>query len=221
MKVHVFYTETSSEVGPEVYTRLLQSFPEKISTKIQKYTGEKERRQRTAGKGLLRYALKKLGRYPAVSLDDYGYTALHQPILINSDIQFSISHSGNLVLCALVEGEGEKVGIDVERLKPVKLELMKFYFDPDAWQEIVNAPDNTLAFYLHWTMREAAIKASGLSLEQMELSAITTEDNTILLRDELYYSRILSLRYDYVVCLASDKEIEAVALTELKMEELL
>ncbi|WP_162903216.1 4'-phosphopantetheinyl transferase family protein [Taibaiella koreensis] len=200
---------------------MLQTFPEKISIKIQKYTGEKERRQRAAGKGLLRYALNKLGYSPAVSLDDYGYTATHQPVLLNSGIQFSISHSGNLVLCALVEGEGEKVGVDVERLKPVKLELMKFYFDPTAWQEIVNAPDSTLAFYLHWTMREAAIKASGLSLEQMELSEITTEDNAIMLRDDTYYSRILSLRYDYVVCLASDKEIEAVSLTELRAEELL
>lgn len=221
MKIHVFYTETSSEAGPEVYSQLLQSLPEKISSKILKYTGEKERRQRTAGKGLLRYALKKLGRYPGLSLDDYGYTSLNQPILVGSDFHFSISHSGNLVLCAVVEGEGEKVGIDVERLKPVKLELMKFYFDPEAWQEIVNAPDNTLAFYLHWTMREAAIKASGLSLAQMELSEITTDDNAIFLRGETYYSRILSLRYDYVVCVASDKEIEAVALTELKMEELL
>lgn len=221
MKIHVFYTETSSEAGPEVYHQLLQSFPEKISTKILKYTGEQERRQRTAGKGLLRYALKKLGRYPDLSLDDYGYTSLNQPILVGSDFQFSISHSGNLVLCAVVEGIGEKVGIDVERLKPVKLELMKFYFDPEAWQEIVNAPDNTLAFYLHWTMREAAIKASGLSLAQMELSEITTDDNAIFLREGTYYSRILSLRYDYVVCVASDKEIEAVSLTELKMEELL
>lgn len=221
MIIRVFYTEISSQIMPDVHTRLLESFPENIKARIKKYTGEKERQSRIAGKALLVYALKKLNVYPVVSLDNYAYSLTNQPILKSSDIQFSISHSGNMILCAVVQGEGEKIGIDVERLNPVKLSLMKFYFNPSSWEEIVNAPDHTMAFYRHWTMKEAAIKASGLSIEQMELSEILTEEDTIQLRDEIYYSRILSLKYDYMVCIASDKEIGDLELTELSMEELL
>lgn len=221
MIIRVFYTELSSQVMPDVHTRLLESFPENIGARIKRYTGEKERQSRIAGKALLVYALKKLQVYPAVSLDNYAYSLTNQPILKGSDIHFSISHSSNMILCAVVQGEGGKIGIDVERLNPVKLNLMKFYFNPSSWEEIINAPDHTAAFYRHWTMKEAAIKASGLSIEQMELSEIITEDDTIQLRDELYYSRILSLKYDYMVCIASDKEIGDLELTELTMEELL
>jgi 4'-phosphopantetheinyl transferase len=221
MIIRVFYTEISSQIMPDIHNKLLESFPENIKARIKQYTGEKERQLRIAGKALLVYALKQLNLYPAVSLDNYAYSITNQPVLKGSDVNFSITHSSNMILCAVVQGEGEKIGIDVERMNPVKLDLMKFYFNPASWEEIINAPDYTAAFYRHWTMKEAAIKASGLSIEQMELSEILTEDDTIQLREEIYYSRILSLKYDYMVCVASDKPVDDLELTELSMEDLL
>lgn len=221
MMIRVFYTELSPYISPDTYNRLLESFPERIKDRTRKYTGAGERQSRIAGKALLRHALQQLGVYPSVSLEHYGYTLSGQPILKGSDVQFSITHSGHMVLCAVVQGVGEKVGIDVERMNPVKLDLMRFYFNPASWNEIVHAPDQTAAFYRHWTMKEAAIKASGLSIDQMELTGIFTGDDMIQLREETYYSRMLSLKYDYTVCVASDKAVEAPELTELDLEMLL
>lgn len=218
MIIQVFYIEISMQTVPDIYNKLLQSFPQDISTKILEYTNEKERHLRIAGKALLAYALRQPGMQADVSLEQYGYSASNQPILKGSDLKFSISHSGNIVVCAMARGNA--IGVDVEKIKPVKLDLMKFYFNSESWFEIINAPDVYAEFYRHWTMREAAIKAAGFGIDQMELSEMFPEDHTIQVRNEIYYCRMLPVRYDYTVCLASGKEIEDVALNMLHIEDL-
>jgi 4'-phosphopantetheinyl transferase len=217
MIIQVFYTEISTQTVPDIYNKLLQSFPQDIRAKILEYTNEKERHLRIAGKALLAHALKQPGISSNVSLEQYDYSATNQPILNDSDLKFSISHSGNIVVCAVA---GNAIGVDVEKVKPVKLDLMKFYFNSESWFEIINAPDVYAEFYRHWTMREAAIKAAGFGIDQMELSEMFPEDHTIQVRNEIYYCRMLPVRYDYIVCLASDKEIEDVALNMLNIEDL-
>lgn len=219
MRVQVFYVLLTTPVAPDVFDRLMESFPAVIREKIIPYKNEQERRSRITGKALLAYALKQFPDEPAVSLADYVYSETNQPLLKGSDIRFSISHSGHMVVCAI--SRGIRTGIDVERIKPVKLELMKFYFDPDSWQEIIHAPDPHAAFYRHWTMREAVIKASGIGLAQMELRELIPDDHTIPIRNNLYYCRLLPLRYDYTVCLASDKMPEHIEQVALNMDDLL
>ena len=218
MIIKVFYTEISPQVMPDVYDKLLQSFPEKITERILRYTNERERNLRITGKALLAYALKKMPGQSA-TLGQYDYSPTNQPILLNSDLRFSISHSGNMVVCAITNDHA--LGVDVERTKPVKLELMKFYFDRESWFEIINAPDVYAEFYRHWTMREAAIKASGLEIDQMELSAMVPEDHTIQVRNEIFHCRMIPVRYDYTICAASDNEIEDLEINRLSIEELL
>ncbi len=219
MLVKVFYTEVSPQVMPDVYNKLLQSFPEKIRERILPYSNERERNLRITGKALLAYALKNMPGSNTATLDQYDYSSVNQPILVNSNLKFSISHSGNMVVCAITEGHA--LGIDVERTKPVKLELMKFYFNRESWFEIINAPDVYETFYRHWTMREAAIKASGLGIDQMELAGMIPEDHTIQVRNEIFHCRMIPVRYDYTICAASDKEIEDLEINRLAIEELL
>jgi 4'-phosphopantetheinyl transferase len=218
MGIKVFYTEISPQIMPDVYDKLLQSFPEPVRAKIVKYTNERERNLRITGKALLAYALRHQTAWPDASLEQYGYTDTNQPVLQGTNLKFSISHSGNMVLCAIAEGGA--LGIDVERTKPVKLDLMKFYFDRESWFQIINAPDVYEEFYRHWTMREAAIKASGLGIDQMELSEMVPEDHTIQVRNEIYHCRMVPIRYDYTICVASNKEIEDLELNRLAIEEL-
>lgn len=217
MVIRVFYTEISQQTGPDVYDKLLKSFPPGIRSKILEYQNEKERNLRITGKALLAYALKQPGIQTGVSLEQYDYSVTNQPILKGADLKFSISHSGNIVVCAVANNP---IGVDVERIKPVKLDLMKFYFNSASWFEIINAPDIYTEFYRHWTMREAAIKAAGFGIDQMELSEMFPEDHTIQVRNEIYYCRMLPVRYDYTVCLASGKEIEDVELNRLSIEDL-
>lgn len=221
MNIQVYFTELSAQVPEDTYERLFRSFPPELSEKINSYTDAHERKLRITGKGLLVYALKQFGVYPDVSLKQYGYTAARQPLLKGSDVQFSISHSSNLVVCAAARG-AIRIGVDTERLKPVRLDLMRFYFDARSWQAIMASPDTSAAFYRHWTMREAAIKASGMGLRDMELADIVTdEDLAIQLHDETYYGHMLPIHYDYTVCLATDREPSGITHTAMPLDALL
>lgn len=62
---------------------------------------------------------------------------------------FSVSHSGDVVACAVSDRE---VGLDVEQLRPVPQRLAEAAAGEDFWQ--------------FWTRREAAIKCRGGTLGQ-------------------------------------------------------
>jgi 4'-phosphopantetheinyl transferase len=62
---------------------------------------------------------------------------------------FSVSHSGDVVACAVSDRE---VGLDVEQLRPVPQRLAEAAAGEDFWQL--------------WTRREAAIKCRGGTLGQ-------------------------------------------------------
>lgn len=78
---------------------------------------------------------------------------------------FSVSSSDELALCAV--GEDREIGIDIERLRPVRAwaELATRYFSATevaALHEAVEDPEQ--AFLTCWTRKEAFIKALGTGL---------------------------------------------------------
>jgi 4'-phosphopantetheinyl transferase len=78
-------------------------------------------------------------------------------------LQFNLSHSDDLALCAcLVDRE---VGIDVERLRPLgdAGRIIDRYFSPAERAEFLSfpEPERLAAFYRGWTRKEAFLKATG------------------------------------------------------------
>lgn len=219
MAVSLFYVELSNNISPEFYNKLQQTFPEKIQHKIALYPEPKERQLRISGKALLQYGLQQLGLYPNVSLKDYDYTENRKPFLKGEPIQFSLSHNGNIVAC--VFSDNSDIGVDIEKKTPVKLELMKFYFNTESWQEIINAPDIETEFYRQWTMREATVKASGLLIDPMELAEITIDASSVQLRATRYECSFPFLHYDYMTCVATEGEIDEMNIFRVDADVLL
>ena len=88
------------------------------------------------------------------------------------DIYFNISHSENLVVCAL--SKTGAIGIDVEKEKPVNLEDFKPWFTVKEWTDMSKSPSPIQQFFWYWTRKESIIKALGVNLSylnQIELDA--------------------------------------------------
>ncbi len=114
-------------------------------------------------------ALRKiLGRYlrrdPAelkFSLNQYG-----KPALINSALEFNLSHSGDFALVAVTQGR--KIGVDVERIRQgiSSHVIAQQYFSKAEVAELQSLPieQRGSAFFTCWTRKEAYIKAQGLGL---------------------------------------------------------
>jgi len=86
-----------------------------------------------------------------------------KPELTESDLHFSLSHSGDLAALALA---GFPLGVDIEVLRPVSRELPERFFSRPERDGLRNLrePDWTPAFFRCWTRKEAVVKALGLGL---------------------------------------------------------
>ena len=94
----------------------------------------------------------------------YGKPALAETVA--SQLEFNLTHSGNLALVAVAHGA--EVGIDVEtvRAMPDALRLAERFFSA-AESEALNAlpaDDQGAAFLNLWTRKEAFVKATGLGI---------------------------------------------------------
>ncbi|MEI6666777.1 MAG: 4'-phosphopantetheinyl transferase superfamily protein [Acidobacteriota bacterium] len=116
------------------------------------------------GRALIRTMLaRQLGR-PAVD-NELATNAFGKPALPASDLEFSISHSGDQIWVAL--SCAGAVGIDVERINDAADHCgLADVFHPEECLEIrASTPrDARDAFYRGWTRNEAVVKALGLGL---------------------------------------------------------
>ena len=86
-----------------------------------------------------------------------------KPFLAGFDIfHFNLSHSGTYAVCAF---DKTPVGIDIERIKPVKAGIAERFFSAEEQQFLNTCSQNTpKAFFAVWTRKEAFLKAVGKGL---------------------------------------------------------
>lgn len=89
-----------------------------------------------------------------------------KPYLAQSDIQFSLSHSGHWGVLAV--SEGDAVGIDLEAIQSQRniLRIAQHYYHPTELTQLLGlqAADQVDYFYRLWTLKEAFFKALGSGL---------------------------------------------------------
>ncbi len=95
------------------------------------------------------------------SVNPYG-----KPELLNHELEFNLSHSGDFALVAVTQKH--KVGVDVEHIRAEKdLEgIAKRFFSQSEVSEFMALPpeQRDTGFFRCWTRKEAYIKAQGLGL---------------------------------------------------------
>lgn len=101
-----------------------------------------------------------------------------RPRIIGSGLEFSVSHSGQLVAAALTDAG--PVGIDLEEVRPLDYRPMLSDVCTLEEQEFVHSTQN---FYTYWTRKEAVLKATGegLSLSMLQIAVTPPNDSAKLL----------------------------------------
>lgn len=86
------------------------------------------------------------------------YTSYGRPFIVNSKLDFNISHAGEYLVLAIIDSS--KVGIDIEEcdnsINPAELGSIVF---SSVEQELIDNDINK--FFKLWTKKEALIKAHG------------------------------------------------------------
>ena len=136
-------------------------------------------RARLAGAGwLLRYALSQEGI--PVHAQQFTTSPDGKPMLINGSLDFSLSHSGEWVLCAV---SAKRVGVDVE-LPRCTLATARRFFAPEEVAMVEALPKSAQvdALLRLWTAKEAFTKALGTGLKQglASFSVHLSQDGAVL-----------------------------------------
>lgn len=141
-----------------------------------------------------------------------------KPFLRNhKGFQFNISHSGDLVVCAV---DYLSVGIDVELIDKPHLEVAKRFFTRDEYRDLISKEgfERVSDFYRLWTLKESYIKAvgRGLSIPLNSFSIQVKNGHYVVegtgQRKENYFLKQYDVGNDYklAVCSPNNKFVSKV-----------
>jgi len=96
-----------------------------------------------------------------------------KPALPGREIEFNVSHSGDLV--AIAFAKGAPIGIDVERRRRLNdaRALARRFFSAEEHAMVTAAADLEAAFLTVWTAKEAIVKATGKGIGASDLRGFT------------------------------------------------
>lgn len=87
--------------------------------------------------------------------------------------EFSVAHSGDLVLLAVAGGS---VGVDVEHHRPVNWsKVAERFFTPTEQSWLQRSPDPLQSFFDLWTLKESVVKESGEGISEITLLPVLSE----------------------------------------------
>jgi len=167
----------SRDVDARERIRLAAYLSPEERTRTQRFLDERDSHRYAATRGRLREILSSYVGLPPAQIS-FRYGDRGKPYLEDGPpTWFNLSHSGHLAAVA-VSTEFE-VGVDIERLRPVRQDLPDRYFsrseatalatlEGDAWRA---------AFFRCWTRKEAFIKALGEGMRQpLDSFAVTFDE---------------------------------------------
>jgi 4'-phosphopantetheinyl transferase len=124
-------------------------------------------------------------------------TAQGKPYLVSppQPFHFSLSHSGNWVVCAV---HHSPVGIDVQLMEPIDTSMVQNLMTPEAYAHYLSLPyqQRLNYFYDLWTQQESYLKLMGRGISAIpQLTPDLPEDQCIYSR---HYD--LASAYSLSVC---------------------
>lgn len=173
----IYYTYYDRPLPATQFSQLLQKLPEGMRAKICKFRRWEDAHASLLGKLLLLHALA--GQHCEQAINDVAYTNYGRPYIPGMP-DFSISHAGHLVVCA-VDLTG-RIGIDVELHAPIQVAEFCKQFSAEEWWNIQQARHPESIFYKYWTKKEAILKADGRGI-CLSLSALHVAENEMAFLD--------------------------------------
>jgi 4'-phosphopantetheinyl transferase len=166
--IHVWRVPLVQPAGP--LAALARTLDDAERSRAARFHFERDRTAFTLARGALRTLLGRYLDHPPDQLI-FGYLDKGKPYLITpaGELQFNISHSGQLALLGFVRGRA--IGVDVEQRRPLSdlLSLARTSFSPNEYAAICRLPpaDHLHAFFSCWSRKEAFIKATGEGISQL------------------------------------------------------
>lgn len=190
--INVLYTYLSQENHADLVDKYVRDFPYEFRSKINNYKRWQDKQSSILGRLLLRQSLQYFNlsnNYPEIE-----YSTYNKPYFKESNIFFNISHSNDLVVCAI--NDTYEIGIDVEKITPINIVDFKSQMTDLEWQKLFLSDNQLEAFFDYWTQKEAIIKAHGMGLS-IPLDSFEVADNKALIGQENFWIKEIKIDQEY------------------------
>lgn len=173
--------------------------PKALRARVLKFVRWQDQHASLIGKLLLMDGLRQFNNHGAF-IEDITYDRFRRPF-INHNVDFNISHSGELVACAIIDS-GIRIGLDIEKINPINSEDFGEVFTKDEWETIRTSKNPTLSFYDLWTKKEAILKAYGSGFH-FPIQDVVIAGDCGTIGEHTWKIRKLALKPGYQACLAT------------------
>jgi 4'-phosphopantetheinyl transferase len=217
MSLHLYSTVFPEPLSSSAFEGLLSQLPAGLHQKILAYRRWQDAYGSLFGKLLLGKALRQAGL--SGDLTDLRITPFGRPYLESSPdmpggvVDFSISHSGNRVVCIL--STRGRVGIDLEDIGDITIDDFQSQFTAAEWTAITGATIPLQAFYHYWTAKESLIKADGRGL-QIPLNSIDVSAGPeVWVNGSHWHLKSLPIFTGYACHIACEHPAEEITIAEI------
>lgn len=186
-------------------------FGEFEKEKFLRYRRWQDKQAYLLGRLLLSLQLSKHG-YKHDILKSINYTTFNRPFIKEINADFSISHSGEYVVCAF--SEVQKVGVDIEHIQLIDFENFSYILSVADKEAINRSVDKFRTFFNIWSAKEAILKAHGCGLAG-ELDKLEISDDTGLFDGVEYTLKPLNIDNSYSSFIASDSPFDNVQIEKV------
>ncbi len=194
----ILYTFISEERHQYILDRYINYFSEDFQQDILKYRRWQDAQLSLLGRVLLQKGLKSYYHIDEVCVER---SPDHKPYLKDLPLHFNISHSKDLVVCAIAEFP---IGIDVEFIDR-KINYLDFQFQMTAHEFLkIDRSQNQIGdFFSYWTQKESVMKAHGGGM-MIPLDSFEIVNNECEIDSKKFFTKDIFIDENYQSCIASD-----------------
>lgn len=131
---------------------------------------------------------------------EFSLTESGKPAAVNCNAFFNISHSGDLVICAV---SGKEIGIDIERIRPINPKAAERFACP---AELDYIRSSKTGFFEIWTLKEAYFKCIGTGLgADIKNVSFKIDENGVICSESGFECSFASIADGYVCAVCEKK----------------
>ena len=208
--INILYTIFCEKLPEQDFLYWFTKLTPDMQNQVSRFRHWHDAQRSLLSKALLLKALEMNG-HSQLSLNDLKFNAYQKPYFENGP-NFNISHSGNVVICAV--SNDIIIGIDVEEVKPIPLQDFSDLFSSQELELIFNNKKDYAPFYTLWTQKEAFLKALGVGLN-LPLNQVIIMNDAIHYNGITWYLQKINIDDNYLCHLASPQPNVQVNLNEL------
>lgn len=202
--IYIYYSYISEDNCESLFENELPKFSLDYQDRIRSYRRWQDAQLSLLGRVILFKAIEQIYNYDPSSKEIL-QTKYNKPYFKDDPVQFNISHSGEIVVCAICEKS--LIGIDIEIISEISIDDCKWQMRENEWDTIISSDKIEESFFNYWTQKEAVIKANGLGLT-IPLTTFEVLDGVAQINDQKFFLKEIKIDERYKCYISSDRDID-------------